>query len=250
MQYHLETIPVWEVMEQESNCPLCALYQKCEADEIDRSLGGSVMEPDARIRVNERGMCPKHHQQLFAMQNRLGHALLVDSHAKEVLEKLDALEKRIPAASEKRGLFGGKSDLDLASLSDSLKVLFSRCVVCEDIDAHMERYLYTFIHLWKTDGAFRTKWNASKGVCLPHAAELLRHAQKHLNAAQQRVFAQELLTLLKTNLAQDEKDLEWFTLKFDYRNQSKPWGNSKNALERTIDRLRGRCIGEYVKREN
>lgn len=30
--------------------------------------------------------------------------------------------------------------------------------------------------------------------------------------------------------------------KFDYRNQSKPWGNSRNALERTVNRLRGRCI--------
>lgn len=42
---------------------------------------------------------------------------------------------------------------------------------------------------------------------------------------------------------QDEKDLEWFTLKFDYRNQQKPWGNSRDALERTVNRLRGFCVG-------
>ena len=65
---------------------------------------------------------------------------------------------------------------------------------------------------------------------------------KQLNAANQQLFAQSLLSLLKSNLAEDEKDLEWFTLKFDYRNQSKPWGNSRNALERTINRLRGECI--------
>ena len=41
--------------------------------------------------------------------------------------------------------------------------------------------------------------------------------------------------------------MEWFTLKFDYRNQDKPWGNSKNALERTVNRLRGRCVGEDKK---
>lgn len=242
MQYHLETIPVWEAMEQESSCPLCALYQKCEADEIDRSLGGSVMEPDARIRVNERGMCPKHHQQLFAMQNRLGHALLVDSHTKEVLKKLDALESKIPSSNEKRSLLGRKCDL--SPLLEGLSALSTQCVVCEDIEAHMQRYLYTFIHLWKTDSAFRSKWKESKALCIPHAVELLRYAQKHLAASQQHIFATELLALLKTNLAQDEKDLEWFTLKFDYRNQSKPWGNSRNALERTINRLRGQCIGE------
>ena len=82
MQYHLDTIPVWEAMEQNTACPLCALYRRVEASEIERSLGGSVMEPDARIRVNEKGICARHHGQLFAMQNRLGHALLVDSHTR------------------------------------------------------------------------------------------------------------------------------------------------------------------------
>ena len=80
MPYHLETIPLWEAMETESPCPLCALHEKCEASEIERSLGGSVMEPDERIRVNERGICGRHHQMLFEKKNRLGHALLTDSH--------------------------------------------------------------------------------------------------------------------------------------------------------------------------
>ena len=26
MQYHLDTIPVWEAMEKNTACPLCALY--------------------------------------------------------------------------------------------------------------------------------------------------------------------------------------------------------------------------------
>lgn len=242
MQYHLDTIPVWEAMEQDGPCPLCALYQKCEASEIDRSLGGSVMEPDARIRVNERGMCQRHHQQLFAMQNRLGHALLADSHTKELLKRLDALEKRLPAEGGKRGLFAGKGG-GLDEAIRALEEMTASCVVCEDIESHMERYLYTFLHLWKTDKAFRAKWDASKGVCLPHAGLLLERAQKHLGGAQQADFARELLALVKSNLAQDEKDLEWFTLKFDYRNQQKPWGNSRNALERTVNRLRGQCVG-------
>ena len=108
----------------------------------------------------------------------------------------------------------------------------------------MERYLYTFLHLWTTDEGFRKKWEASRGVCLPHAADLLSRAQKHLGAASRQEFAQGLLSLVRANLAQDEKDLEWFTLKFDYRNQQKPWGNSRNALERTVNRLRGQCVGE------
>lgn len=248
MQYHLETIPVWEAMEQDSACPLCALYRKCEETEIDRSLGGSVMEPDARIRMNETGICEKHHQQLFIMQNRLGHALLVDSHSKELLKKLNGLDALLPDPNAKKSLFGAKNP-SAADLADALEKLTNTCVICEDIDSHMKRYLYTFVHLWKTDTAFRKKWEASKGVCIPHAAELIRHAQKHLNTAQYRQFATTLLELLKTNLTEDEKDLEWFTLKFDYRNQSKPWGNSRNALERTINRLRGACILSDEKKE-
>lgn len=242
MKYHLETIPVWEAMEKDACCPLCALYQKCEEDEIDRSLGGSVMEPDARIRVNERGICQRHHQQLFKMKNRLGHALLTDSHLKELLKKMDGFEKLL-SASGKKGLFASKSDA-CAALADALEDISTGCVICEDIHAHMQRYLYTFVHLWKTDSAFRQRWEGSKGVCLPHAAELLRHAQQHLNGTQQQEFAKSVLALVQASLAQDEQDLEWFTLKFDYRNQGKPWGNSRNALERSINRLRGQCIAQ------
>ena len=106
----------------------------------------------------------------------------------------------------------------------------------------MKRYLYTFVHLWKTDAAFVKKWEASNGLCLPHAADLLEMACQSLSGEKYRQFSFSVLSGLRRALETDEKDLEWFTLKFDYRNQSKPWGNSRNALERTANRLRGRCI--------
>ncbi len=239
MQYHLDTIPVWEAMEADGSCPLCALREKCERQETERSLGGSVMEPDVRVQVNDRGFCLRHHQQLFLMQNRLGHALLTDSHAKEQLKKLEKLNDgfaRKPAS--KRGLFGGGRDLE--PLAAGLEALASGCVICDAVERHMARYRYTLLHLWKSDAAFREKWEASEGVCVPHAAELVRQAQKQLSAARGQAFAASVTALLSRSLAGDEKDLEWFTLKFDYRNHDKPWGNSKNALERTISRLRGR----------
>ena len=249
MRYHIDTIPVWEAMEKETSCPLCALYQKCEINEIDRSLGGSVMEPDSRIRVNEKGICCKHHQQLFMMQNRLGHALLVDSHSKEHLKKLETLEKSLPATPGKRNLFARKEENHALRVAEALEKMSTTCVICEDIDSHMQRYMYTFLHLWKTDTKFRKTWEASKGMCLPHASELLRHASAHLNSQQQVEFTKSLMALVKNNFAEDEKDLEWFTLKFDYRNQSKPWGNSRNALERIINRLRGLCISSDEKKD-
>ena len=243
MQYHLDTIPVWEVMEKSAECPLCALHRKVEADEVERSLGGSVMEPDARIRINKTGICREHNAQLFALQNRLGHALLIDSHSKEKLAQLDALVGALEGGKP-RSLFGGKSDSATDRAISALKDMNEGCVLCENIDTHMQRYLHTFTHLFKTEQKFRDRWNASKGVCAPHAVELLEASRKSMSDSQQREFAASVVGLLRKSLTESEKELEWFTLKFDYRNQDKPWGNSKTALERTINRLRGWCVGE------
>lgn len=241
MQYHLETIPVWESLEAETPCPFCMLHDKLEMNEVERSLGGSVMEPDARIRVNHTGICAHHHTKLFQMQNRLGHALMCDSHSKEILSKMDRMQ-----IGAKSGLFS-KNPSPCEKLAQELHSLASGCVICEDIASHMQRYLYTFIHLWKTDKAFLRKWEQSKGLCLPHAVELLQMAARQLGGEQERQFAASILECIKKNLSEDEADLEWFTLKFDYRNQSKPWGNSRNALERTVNRLRGLCIDSSEK---
>ena len=36
-------------------------------------------------------------------------------------------------------------------------------------------------------------------------------------------------------------DVEWFTLKYDYRNHQADWKNSKDALPRAIRKLGGDC---------
>lgn len=243
MQYHLDTIPVWDALRLGGPCPLCAMHFKEERLEVERTLGGAVMEPDERIRVNRTGFCQAHHQQLAAMSNKLGHSLLMDSHTLEILPKLEAAQKSIGSGG-KAGLFrpaaGGGLDKAIALLEETSR----GCIICDELSVHMARYLYTFTQLWKKDAKFRAEWEQSQGVCLPHAAELLRAAQQHLNAADQAEFAASVLSLTRKALDTDEQDLKWFTLKFDYRNQDKPWGNSKNALERTVNRLRGWCLGD------
>lgn len=97
-------------------------------------------------------------------QNRLGHALLTDSHSKELLKKLDKLEKQADGLP-KRGLFSKRTEED--ELVSALRALSSGCVICEGIDSHMKRYLYTFIHLWKTDAAFVKKWEAPTACVSP-----------------------------------------------------------------------------------
>ncbi len=238
MQYHLDTIPLWEVLEQHAECPFCALYHHLEETEVQRALGGSVMEPDVRVQVNKRGFCATHHRQLLAQNNRLGHALLTDSHMKELLKKTCSLS---PAG------WPPKAHLD--ALIEKLQALSSGCVLCDALALHMNRYYATFLHLWKTDKKFQALWDASHGACMPHGAELLRHAQKHLSLKKQQVLAGSVLALLNARLTQDEKDLEYFTTQFDYRNQNRPWGDSKTALERSLRRLRGGFAEEHFERD-
>lgn len=242
MQYHLDTIPVWDALRLGGPCPLCALHFAEEQREVERTLGGAVMEPDERIRVNRTGICAAHHRQLSAQSNKLGHSLLMDSHTLEVLPRLEKAQKSLGGG--KGGLFRPANAGGLDKAIALLDEMSGSCVICDELEVHMARYLYTYTQLWKTDVKFREEWNRSQGVCLPHAADLLRAAQRHLGAADQAEFASSVLSLTHKALEEDEQDLKWFTLKFDYRNQDKPWGNSKNALERTVNRLRGWCLGE------
>ena len=80
MRYHIDTIPVWDAVKLDGECPLCFLRRQTEHLLIDRYLGASVMESDTRITVNEKGFCPGHQAMLYAKQNRLGHALMMHSH--------------------------------------------------------------------------------------------------------------------------------------------------------------------------
>ena len=88
MRYHIDTIPVWDAVKLGSECPLCALRRREEQGQVERFLGGSVMEPDTRIQVNEKGFCARHHALLYAQQNRLGHALMTHTHLKETDKRL------------------------------------------------------------------------------------------------------------------------------------------------------------------
>ena len=77
MRYHIDTIPLWDAMKLDGECLLCALERKTELGEAERYLGASVMEPDVRVQVNDKGFCRHHQAMLFVGDNRLGHALML-----------------------------------------------------------------------------------------------------------------------------------------------------------------------------
>lgn len=252
MQYHIDTIPVWDAIKLNGECPLCALRRKNEFMDVDRFLGASVMEPDTRILVNQKGFCGHHLSILFEQKNRLGLALMLHTHMKETSKIINDSLTKVSEAGRQTGktLFQRMVKSSSASLSPlqeaakSLEKTASTCVLCDSINEHMKRYLYTMLYLWERDKDFRKAFSESKGVCIPHAAQLLSYAEELLPAKELDSFVKTLTNLVQESLDRITKEVEWFTLKFDYRNKDKPWGNSKDAVERASNKLRGYCTGE------
>lgn len=247
MRYHIDTIPVWDAMKQSVACPLCALRRQVEKGDVERFLGGSVMEPDTRIKVNEQGFCPRHQSMLYEKNNRLGHALMMHTHAQDTLRRLQpVMEGASQGKKQGTALFkrqmGKKEGLQVAA--QAVRQISHRCILCQSVEDNMRRYVYTFLHLYKTDAAFRVALCRSRGVCLPDLALLLEAAESGLSGAVLADFVRDLWTAVRRTMEKNIVDLEGFTLKFDYRNADRPWGDSRGSLERTVNQLRGWCLGE------
>ena len=229
MKYHIDTIPVWDAYKAEGECPLCDLEAQNEQMYVESFLGASVMEPAVRIEVNEKGFCGPHFAMMFSQKNRLGLALMTHTHLQESMKSLGGVQP------QKKGLFAKKNSTPDANVGDT-------CILCERLRTTMDRYLFTVLHLWKTDSAFKAALEGGKGHCLPHYHKLAQMAAQELPAGQGAEFIAMLDRVQEENMARIEKELEWFTLKFDYRNADAPWGNSRDAVERAINKLEGKCL--------
>ena len=117
MREHIYTIPVTEAFsDQKDHCPFCALAEKLERDELELILGASMMEPEIRRETNEHGFCSRHFRKMFGMKNRLGLALMLESH-------LESLKKEVKT--------GNIFSRDIAAKSvDRIEKLSKTCYVC------------------------------------------------------------------------------------------------------------------------
>ena len=253
MRYHIDTIPVWDAMKLDGECLLCALERKTELSEAERYLGASVMEPDVRIKVNDRGFCRKHHAMLFSMSNRLGHALMLESHTIEIREKLAKISDKLTksAAQLKDAGIGDKlsgktkaAEAEILKQAQAVNEMANSCLMCETIGENMNRYLHTFFHLYQNDGDFRNRFEQSKGLCLPHLGKLLEAATRELGARDLGRFVETVTRLEKENFDRIQEDISWFIKKFDYRYENESWKNSKDAVERTVNKARGWSVGK------
>ena len=56
--------------------------------------------------------------------------------------------------------------------------------------------------------------------------------------------AEQVTKLTEENYDRIQEDISWFIKKFDYRYENESWKNSKDAVERTVNKARGWCVGK------
>ncbi len=221
------TIPINEAFDASASdpacgCPMCALWRKLEENELDLILGASMMEPDIRIKTNEQGFCRLHYDLMFTRKNRLGMALTMESHLKELQGEI------------KEGVLGTPGKKPISRIAE----LESGCYVCRRAQFHFEHMCDTVVYLWDSDEDFLPKFRSQPYFCLPHYRKLLEYGQKRLGKKKLPQFVSETGKIVNDYMAELTDDISWFCKKFDYRYDAEPWYNSKDAVERAMKFLR------------
>lgn len=234
MKEKLYTIPVTDAFHLNTECPLCILRRDLEERYIESLMNSGYMEPECRIRTNRLGFCARHNEMLCSMQNKLGIALMTHTHLQEILAELEAA-----CTGDEKEPFRLFKKTDRPQPARILRKRLSTCMLCDEIEETLTRYLQTILYLYETDPSFQSDYRNSKGFCLPHFADLLESAEKKMIGQKKARFIQETSELEIRQLKRTESDLSWFIQKYDYRNQDKPWGTSRGAAQRAVRKLRG-----------
>jgi hypothetical protein len=177
------------------------------------------MEPDIRKKTNEQSFCSTHFDQLLAAKNRLGLALILESHLDQLRSEMD--ERGLAALFGKTGTAAPER---LSRLDDS-------CYICSRIDYSFTRMLSNAALLWSEDGEFRTKVQNQPYICLPHFRMWLEIAQRELKKGYADFYT-EVSKPVYRYFDTLREDISWFCKKFDYRYDNEPWGNSKDSVDR------------------
>lgn len=222
MNYHINTIPVWDSFKAGGECPLCTLKEDVEKKLISQYLNEAVMEDSYRADVNKLGFCKQHFIKLYEGSNKLGVALQTHTRFKALLSGLKFTAK------------SGKDDVKF------IRKQLSTCIVCDVTDFNMQRYYATIPKMYRHEDHFPELIKGGKGFCLGHFADLIEHANKAGKSA--TPFLEEINRVQEQNMRRLEQELNFFCDKFDYRNKDKPWGSSKDSLHRTINKIHGEII--------
>lgn len=230
------TIPVNDAFNQFKLCPICELREKRTESLIEYYLGPSLMEPDNRVETNEKGFCNDHYSRLYNSQNnRLGLGLITHTY---MLEQYKELQKILKDSHANEPSFFNlrKSNKDsLINASEKVLNIVNSCALCDKLNHTMKNYIDVIFYQFQTEKEFRDKFERIQMFCLPDMALLLKYAAEYLKQDERAAFVNMLENTNMRKYKDLANEVEWFTLKFDYRYKDKSWGNSKTSIPRAIN---------------
>lgn len=221
MQYHIQTTPIWDAFKEEYDCPMCLIYKVSEQRLVKQYLGEAVMQPEYRVRVNERGFCTRHTLALYKGNNKLGTALQFATRIETVNKNIREIKKAKQAKS----------------LAADLQENLDTCVICDTVDEMMVRYSYTVAQMYDNEAEFPALFASGKGFCMKHFTELLKYAAYAGKSADK--YLEMLINVQKKALDKAESNLNMFASKFDYRNAGRVSDKYDNAVAEAIKILKG-----------
>jgi hypothetical protein len=238
MKEQIHTIPISDAFASGDECPFCYMEREAQQRLLRLTLGAgaSYMEPEMREVTTQYGFCRGHYKKMFDFSNALGNALIMQSYMAGLIEEMQYVrkEQRVPG---KKGLFRKKEQSD-DSLLTWAKQKQSTCYICSRLEEVMDRSYSTFFSLLKEE-EFRQSVENCKGFCMEHFVQLLEHSQRKLPEKHSNWFYATIPDLMLQNMERVKEDLDWFAAKFDYRNAAADWKNSKDAVQRSMQKLRG-----------
>ena len=241
MKEVLYTIPLNDAMGLGGECPFCHIEKEIEQDLLDFVLGSgaSYMEADIRSQTDKEGFCRDHFHKMFAYGNTLGNAWILKTHYMRIRDEFGNEVKRFSPGKvslKDRLMKNGSTDNTMVRWLEEKN---NSCYICKRFSDTYERYVATFFHMYRNEADFPGRVKESKGFCLAHFEDLMKAAEKELSSKEQEGFYPMMFNLMEENLARLQEDVSWLVEKFDYRNKDADWKNSKDAVQRGMQKLKG-----------
>lgn len=234
MKIVLETIPVWDGLNSDSECFLCDLMKMAESDALGYYLSSAVMTPEVRVETNTYGFCHNHMRALAEANKPQVLALVMDTYYEENKKFYKPeLEKIFSSRKAKH------AEKAIAEFKSRVVDRERGCLVCSRMDDRLYRYCYTVSSLFEEDSDFREKLLLSKGFCLQHTLELARIAPEALSGDCLLEFYKAIFSLLDKNLDRVQHDDWWMSQKYKSENKDKPWNGCEDAQKRAVYKLVG-----------
>lgn len=246
MKEQLYTIPLMDAFRADDECPFCYIERDVEQNALDFVLGSdaSYMQDHVREETDRIGFCREHYRKMFAYGQTLANALILDTRIKFLLNEM---KKEIKHYSDvaKVGMVdkltkNAVAARDTNSVSRWIHQKEETCYICDHIKRNYERYVATFFFLYKKgEPEFIQLVKNGKGMCMHHLADILDAAPLYLNKKEQKELRDILLPQMEENLQRVWEDVDWLEKKFDYRFQDAEWKNSKDAIQRAMQKIWG-----------